>query len=442
MAWATAETLFKDVCRHVNESWLAIASNTNNIISTGNTLSTSTARSELDTEGRAALDAALKAERDSLAAAAARWADMMDRALAAFGLNLTRPSRYLQGTRVLNRRELLREIQEDMFANSRSCVRRQRTYAADPAADANGIVQCISYDKNGQVIEAGLGNQTLDVEVTGTRATGLGYWASEVTIRPRNKGADIFSLIGPAGELKLRAVNDVDQPYNLLTNPTLQNANTTTADADVTSLSGWTLSSPSGSPTHKIDATNVYRSLTTAHKIYGNSTTRRFEQQLNIRQDNRRRAHKFKLSVYKTGTPTGNITLTWGSKSQTWTYASLSAGWNELIIDSDTDVYPDNFDTSGAVLRVDFATTGGSDASNYVTFGLIVGTVGAVFDGPQYLHFGHNGQAQLGNLKSYAHTMTSAGKNLTALYLAYHQTADKDYAWLPSSATPTLADYT
>lgn len=365
----------------------------------------------------------------------------MDLALAAFGLNLSKPSRYVKGTQVRNRKELLREIQEDMFTNARSCVRRQRTYAADPAADANGIVQCISYDKNGSIIEAGLGNSTLDVEVTKTRANGLGYWASEVTIRPRNKGADIFSLIAPDGELVLRAVNDVDQPFNLLANPTLQSANSTVDGTAVTTLSGWTLSSPSGSPTHVIDTTNVYRSLAVGHKIYGNSTTRRFEQQLNIRSDYRRRAHKFKLSVWKTGSPTGNITLTWGSKSQTWTYASLSAGWNELIIDSDTDVYPDNFDTTGAVLRVDFATTGASDSSNYLTFGLIVGTVGTVFDGPQYLHFGHNGQAQLGVLKTYAHTMTSAGKNLTALYLAYHLTADKDWAWLPSSGAPTLADY-
>lgn len=383
----------------------------------------------------------MKAERDNLATASAQWAKMMDLCLAAFGNNLTKPSRYVRGSVVIDRRELLREIQEDMSANALSLVRRQVTYAADPAADANGIVQRITFDKNGNTIEAGLHNQTLDVEVTGTRATGLGYWASEVTIRPRNKGADIFSLLGPEGELKLRAVNDVDQPYRLLDNPTLQSANSTTADADVTSLSGWTLSSPSGSPTHKVDTTNVYRSLTIGHKIYGNSTTRRFEQKLIIGQDNRRKGHKFKLSVYKTGTPTGNITLTWGSKSQTWTYASLSAGWNELIIDSDTDVYPDNFDTTGAVLRVDFATTGASDASNYLTFGLIVGTVGAGFDGPQYIHFGHNGQAQLGNVKTIADTMTSAGKNATALYLAYHGTRDRDVAWLPSSGAPTLADY-
>jgi hypothetical protein len=208
-------------------------------------------------------------------------------------------------------------------------------------------------------------------------------------------------------------------------------------------LSGWTLSNPSGSPTHVIDTTIAYRGNAFSHKIYGNSTTRRFSQPLIVRQSDIYTPRHYMLAVYKTGSPTGNITVTWGSMSQVFTYASLGAGWNYLLLDRDRDLFPSRFDTSGAVIQVDFETTGASDASNHVNFAFIGGQNMRMFNGAYYAVWSRNGISTLDDLNSITDSQDGTGLNQNALYYAYHGTEAANHAYLRhiDDASETIPDY-
>jgi hypothetical protein len=121
---------------------------------------------------------------------------------------------------------------------------------------------------------------------------------------------------------------------------------------------------------------------------------------------------------------------------------SLSAGWNYLRLDRDRDLFPSQFGSSDAMLQVDFEFTSGSDSSNYINVGGIYGQNYKRFDGLWYGHWSRNGVATLlGSVGSFADTMTTAGKNQTALFLALHKVAPH-VAYLRHSGSPTLADYT
>lgn len=440
MSWANFETIFKAGCKAINESHKNISLNTPNNLTIGQALADALG-GIVEQDAKDAIVAALAAERVAYLSVAAGWPLMMDAILAYGGTQLTTPSKWVRGNKVLNRTNLLRDLQEDMFLNTRDIDLREVTYAADPTQDNDTDVLRVTVDRNGEKMEAGLHNQNIDLEVVGNKATGLGEWQTDVQIAPRNQGADIFQLLGPIGKLTIRAVNEVNNPDGVVANPNLNSGiNSTTADAAVTSLTNWTLSNVLAMPTHVVDRVNVFRSLALGHKIYGTTATRRFSQNLNVRKAKRFFPHGFRIPVFKEGAPTGNIVLTWGSKSQTWTMASLSAGWNYLSIDRDLDMYPENFDSATAVIQLDVECTTGSAAA-YTTIGAILGQVAKQFNGNFWFAWSQVGKSTLGQTATYADTMTVAGKNATALYLAYHTTKDRDNAWLPAAAAGSLDDY-
>lgn len=439
MAWADFETLFKAVCKDVNESYKSCALNTPNIIGTAESLIE--AADVLGTAGHKALTDAVARDRTSLAGLQKGWAAKMDAALAYGGTQLTTPSAYVSGDRPTDVRMLLRDINSYMLTNSLSVAKREVTFASEPAASDNGIMDRLTVDEWGVTIEAGLHNQTLDVQVQEVATR----YKHTVRVRPRQSGIDLFNLLGPSGYVDLTAANDAYSGNGgLVNNPTLTGANTTTDEAAVTSLNGWTLSSPSGSPTHVWDTGIAYRGLTGSHKMYGNGTTRRFSQPLLVKQEHLYTPRNYMLAVYKTGTPVGNITVTWGGKSQVFTMGGLSAGWNYLRLDRDRDLWPSQFASSDAALQIDFEFTSGSDSSNYINLAGVFGQNFTRFDGPWYAVWSRNGVATaLGSVGSFADTMTTAGKNQTALYLAYNGLPGaRDFAYLRSSGSPTLADYT
>lgn len=439
MAWADFETLLKAVCKDVNESHKSASLNTPNIIGTAEALIE--AADVLGTEGHKALTDAVSADRTRLRGLSAGWAAKMDAALAYGGTQLTTPSQHVRGDKPTDRRMLLRDINSYMLTNSLSVAQRAVTFAAEPAAGDNGIMDRLTVDEWGVTIEAGLHNQTVDVQVLEVPTR----YKHVVRVKPRQSGVDVFNLLGPSGYVDITAPNDAASGEGgIVSNPNLTGTNTTTDEGAVTSCTGWTLSSPSGSPTHLWDTGIAYRGNAGSHKLYGNSTTRRFSQPLVVKTAHLYTPRNYMLAVYKTGTPVGNITLTWGGKSQVFTMGGLSAGWNYLRLDRDRDLWPSQFASSDAALQVDFEFTSGSDASNYINLAGIFGQVYKRFDGAWYGVWSRNGVATaLGSVGSFADTMTTAGKNQTALWLAYYDLPDvRDFAYLRSSGSPTLADYT
>jgi len=441
MSLTDAYDMFTDVCEDIGGEHTAIA-----------TLLTQklAVEAELDVlaagdPGRVAMQQQINADRAAYRAIAQRWASKMDTVLGYWGTQLTVPSQFVKGNRPTNRRQLLRDIRMHMVTNALSIADRAVSYAAEPSASDNGILDRLTVDEDGSEISAGLHNQTLDAFVSSTPS----QYRSIITIRPRTKGADIFNLLGPDSELAIEAVNDAYSGDGIVANPTLiQGVSSNTNAADLssdTSNAGWTLSK-SGSPVHVVDTSIKYRGLTFSHKMYTNSTSRTWTQPLRVLPQHKFLPRNYMLAVYKTGTPVGNITLTWGSKSQVFTMGGLSAGWNYLRLDRDKDLFPKNFGDSGHTLAVEFAFTSGSDASNYINFGGFFGQIYKQFDGPFYGHWSRTGLSALSLSQAapftFADTMTSAGKNATALYLAYHLTPDRLHAYLPESGSPTIADYT
>lgn len=440
MALSDAYDLFADVCEDIGVEHAAVLTQLTQKLAV---------EAELDVlaagdPGRVAIQRAIDADRAAYRGIAQRWATKMDTVLGYWGTQLTVPSQFVKGNRPTNRAMLLRDIRQHMVTNSLSIADRAVSYDAEPSASDNGVLDRLTVDEDGSEIAAGLHNQTLDAFVTSKPS----QYRSIITIRPRTKGADIFNLLGPDGELPIEAVNDAYSGDGIVTNPTLiQGVSSTTNAADLssdTSNAGWTLSK-SGSPVHVVDTSIKYRGLTFSHKMYTNSTSRTWTQPLLVRPEHRFTPRNFMLAVYKTGTPVGNITLTCGSKSQVFTMGGLSAGWNYLRLDRDKDLFPKNFSGSGFTLAVEFAFTSGSDSSNYINFGGFFGQNYKQFDGPWYGHWSRTGYSALSLTQAapftFADTMTAAGKNATALYYAYHLTADRVHAYLPESGAPTIADY-
>ena len=434
MSWSAFETLLKATCKHVNESHKSASQNAVNIIGTGEALKTAFA----GIDGNEDVSAAIKAERSSLNTMTANWRTSMNACLAYGGTQLGTPSKYVQGGSILNFAGLMRDINADMETNSRSIETKAITYAADPTADDDGIIERVTVDPNGEKIEGGIHAGTLDVEVTGTRATGLGPWQSVVTISGRDQGKDVFDNNAPATNLTIEAVNPSNNKQSIISNPNLiSGINSRTDTTAVTTLSNWALS---GSATHTVDTSILFRDNTLSHKIVGTGgATRVFTQTMKLNGPQfRYNPQKLFVPVYKTGTPTGNITIAWGSKSQVWTVASLSAGWNYLTPDNDSDIYPDNFDEAAATFVVTVECTTG-DSSNYVNVGCILGTVAAKWNGVFHFHWSQNGTSALGVVKTIADSATSAGLNQTAILLAYNYDPD---AYLRATGSPTIADYT
>lgn len=147
------------------------------------------------------------------------------------------------------------------------------------------------------------------------------------------------------------------------------------------------------------------------------------------------------VAVFKTGTPVGTLEITWGSQSQSWNLADLSAGWNFLRPDRNKLLFLKQFATPGQKLSVEADFASGSDASNCINIGFFGGQLYSRFDGPHYGHWSTDGQAEVGQVMTFEDEMSSDGRNATALYLAYHGTALAQDAYLPEDASPTIADY-
>lgn len=434
MAVSDAQDMYVDICDWVGtERANAVAQITQ----------LATLRAELDVlaSGTPALDkinAAINSARQQYVRNMKLGAIMFDVCFGYWGQQLTVPSVWTTKAGLpANRRFLMKDINAQMVTDDHDVGSRAKSWASEPTADDDGIIDRLTVDENGITIEGGY-SATIEAKVQSIPS----QYRSILRIQGRSKTNDVLDLKGPEGYIDIEAVNGAGG-RNLVTNPNLTNPNSTTDEADVTSLLGWTLSDQAGSPTHKIDTDIAYRGLSFSHKLYGNSTTRRFEQPLIVASGDRDTPRNYMLAVYKTGTPVGNITVTWGGNNQVFTMGGLSSGWNYLRLDRDSDLFPTNFGSSGMVLRVDFAFTSGSDSSNYINIAYIGGQNLRRYNAAWYGHWSRNGIATQDDIKTFADTDDAGGKNQSATFYAYEGTPDRDFMYLRhiNDASETIADY-
>lgn len=434
MAWSDAADMFTDVCEDIGVERAAIVTQLTQKLAV---------EAELDVlaagdPGKLAIQRAIDADRAAYRAIARRWREKMDTVLAYMGTQIAVPSVHVRAGKPTNRVLLLRDIRAGMVTGDYDVDRRKTTWAADPTADdAGGILLRLIADESAIESEGGL-PATIEARVISKPS----QYRSITRIQARTKGIDIFNLLGPDGFIDIEAVNGAGGS-NLVTNPNLSNANSSTDEDDCTSIAGWTVSTTAGAITHKIDTGIAYRGNTFSHKLYGTTGTRRFLQPLVVRASDVYTPRHYMVAVYVTGTIAGSATVTWGSKSQAFDLAALSAGWNYLLLDRDRDLFPSQFDSGDNKLIVDVAMTTG-DASNYLNVAYIGGQNMRMFNGAYYANWSRNGLSTLNDLNTWADSQDGAGLNQNALYYAYHGTEAANYAYLRhiDDGSETIADYT
>lgn len=433
MAWSNFASMFQDACDDIGTERANFVAQITQKAALYAELSVLAAGSP----GRVAIEQALAADRAAYDAIASRWRTKMDAVLAYGGTQIATPSRYVKGDKPTNRVLLLRDIRAGMVTGDYDVNRRKTTWAAEPTADdAGGIINRLVVDESNVEIEGGL-PATIDCRVISKPS----QYRSITRVEARVKGIDIFDLQGPTGFVDIEAVNGAGG-QNLVTNPNLSNANSSTDETAVTSISGWTVSDAVAGMTHKIDTDIAYRGNAFSHKLYGTSGTRRFSQTLVVARSDIYTPRLYMIPVYVTGTVAGTLTVTWGSKSQAFTIGSLSAGWNYVILDRDRDLFPSLFDSGDNVLQIDVAMTTG-DTSNYINIGGVYGQNMRMFNGAYYAVWSRNGVSTLLDNNALADSQDGDGKNQNALYYAYHGTDAANYAYLRhiGDGTETIADY-
>lgn len=255
--------------------------------------------------------------------------------------------------------DLLNEFRDDMITNSKSVNSRGITLGTPSATGGNtgtGELIRLKVDDNDQTLEAcHVESQRLDIiadqsnPLSQGRHNELGYFSGSTN--PLDFWtASKFTTSGLTTQLKVSSESD-----SLLQNSSFDNFSPFESPftGPLTSLSGWTTGTGTIGTDFGINSTGVAGTdyftsnagaskpaslkvlTTTAASIYQNlSVTTRFDY----------RVPCIPILYYnrEIGGAAGDLTITWGSKSQTLTLAAQT-GWNRFPITLDKKLYPKNW---------------------------------------------------------------------------------------------------
>lgn len=248
-----------------------------------------------------------------------------------------------------------------MADNDEHVTPRAVTYAADPAAQNGGTrLLRLTVDRFGNKIESGRHSETVSVKVDSKPAAGRVAFLIQNSDGPKD---DLDYQTARPNPITIEAVNDINGASQFVGNPFMTGNADTTDNAAVTVMTGWTLEDTVGSPTLLIakGATELWRDRVQSYSISGFGTTKTIKRLIPSRvlsDYSEAFVPCFPVMLPTGGTWTGTIKITWGSKSQTFTQADLTAGtFVNLIPDIDADLYAFNFDSAAPYYEIEIATT-------------------------------------------------------------------------------------
>ncbi len=362
---------------------------------------------------------------------------MLDGVLAQMGYECG--SKAVNGSDITDYPRLFRNISADLLGGTPDYVTaRGLKLASNPAAAAAGIFRRLSVDHLGEQISDGWHGGTKTVRITSKPAR---YYSNAVIEGPPNTYAD--DLAYRAGRTRVLngyvAVNDAQQPTGIL-NPYLTPSDLTDAAA-VTSIANWTIAT-SGSYTMVVDTAVMWRGRTYS-LMFSGANASYFE----IEQVIPSSVFSNPFNPWDLGVPVrlttgwqGTITITWGSKSQSFTHADLTNGsFKHLFLDLDKDLFPVNFDSAGAKWKIRFTNDQLNTDSIYI--GGFIPQAMLNFEGHWFSHFSDESEPVSEETKTWADSMVPTGDINDALSFVYHDLAP-GWAHLPSSGTATIADTT
>lgn len=313
----------------------------------------------------------------------------------------------VSGESVSNLRELFRDwrdYQDDTV--DEKVTGRAVTYAAEPSASANGVIRRLTVGINGanDKIESGRHDGTVTATVSSKQG-----WQQSVTLSMGDGPADDLDYqTGSKRTVTIAAISEVNTG-GLVGNSNLTGNSSTTDNAAVTAITGWTLTNVSGTPTPLIEKTagKIFRSNSFSISVSTNSTTWKISRNM----EDAVTADPFTpvlmgVPLYMNTSWTGTVTLGWGSKTQAFTEADLTAtDWVWLFPDRDVDIYPVSFDQDDAEWSVSIAQT----STNEIAIGGVYASVGTLYEDVWYWYFADQAQATVNSTFTMADSNTNAG---------------------------------
>lgn len=332
------------------------------------------------------------------------------------------------------------DLLEDYFdANSKSFKSRGINFGSISAITGTGTgsIYRLLLDRNGN-----------EIENVHTEAKRVECVADQTTLGPTGRHRELFRMQGqPApidnldevtldnsGLFGLREFNCIGPASSILTNGNFTTNNT--SGSVTTMFQGWTLSSTTGV---SVDTTNVHIAdygLTPASlKVTSAGAGLTITQRLTRGLDRKTPYLPFLAYNRQAGSaPAGTeITIAWGSKSQTLTLGGAETGWNLFVVDRDADLWVDNFYEDS----IDFVVSVPTLASGYLNLSFIHFEPLLYVDGLWYIIIPGGTAFKRGDYWTVTDALDSSD-SVIQRYLVYAFNRYLPHSGSPSEADPSL----
>ena len=265
--------------------------------------------------------------------------------------------------------QIMRALYEHFVNNSLTVESRNITYdTATPggANVGNGTIRRLTVDENGFDLEACTAPEKKRWRCRSDASTGVQQEAEVFEVLGATQAPDDLNREGFGSGISIRTFLTSKHAGGGGGGSLLRNGSfsTFTDHATTPTLNGWVINS--GGATFDAETTIVYRDapgITTSQSL---KQTAAFEiEQLassfrntQLDQDT---PYFYRVMVYKVSGATGNITLTWGSKSQVFTLGAMTNdAWNECVIDFDADCWFRSFNKKDLSVKITGDTISGT----------------------------------------------------------------------------------
>jgi hypothetical protein len=274
---------------------------------------------------------------------------------------------------------VLDRLYDDLIANAETIQSRGITYGAATPGGGNtgtGTILRLTEDSEAYDLEAThLDTKTLTC--TRDAQTGAVRHREQFKIEGERAGVDAIEILGSGGDLESNETRSPVSRDSVLANCgfeqfSLGSATFTAGVANLTSdsvVTGWELNDPvdASDPTlydlvqtSSLQARDLVGTTPTSIRMTGAARLRQFfsVNGVNLALGN---PYSTLLHIYPSGGADANIIVTWGSRSQTITLASLTTDvWNTVAIDLDQDIWPARFNTEDAFFQIEWTGTTGT----------------------------------------------------------------------------------
>lgn len=350
-----------------------------------------------------------------------------------------------QGSNYTNGPELFRALYEWFNANAITIKSRSITYAAASASAGNvgnAVISRLTVDENNYKLEA-CTVEKKQFRCRSDQTSGTDKWA------------EVFEVAGSAASFDNMLRYSFGSGNSARTTVTARHAGTGSGGSLLTNSSfsdytstatpkftAWT--ETTGGSQVSQDTANYYRthpgsSVNASLKLTAGASTILLKQSISsmrVRRLDPNVPYFLRIMVNKTtgGATGGNLVLRLGSQTLTTALSAIGAGWQEILMPIGQNNWFRRFNKDALTIEIEWNTQGGGylliDDAIFAPYDLIDGT---------YWILRHNNASPVANMVDDLYTVTDTGGAPTTAKMQWWLWVS-GYGYLPSSATPTIAD--